>query len=96
LINLGRHSNTGNKTSGVERKTPLVEEFLEEMRTMRKEIEKALRKMNQIMKEMFNKKKGNEKEFAAGELIWINGSQYNDGRLTKKLLFKQTGPFPIV
>ena len=66
------------------------------MRTMRKEIEEALRKMNQIMKEMFNKKKGNEKEFAAGELIWINGSQYNDGRLTKKLLFKQTGPFPIV
>jgi len=48
------------------------------------------------MKERFNKKKKNEKEFAAGELVWINGSQYNNGRPTKKLLFKQAGPFPII
>ena len=96
LINLGRHPNTGNETSGVERKTPSVEEFLEGMRTMRREVEEALRKTNQIMKERFNKKKGNEKEFAAGGLVWIDGSQYNDGRPTKKLSFKRAGPFPVV
>jgi len=45
---------------------------------------------------MFNKKKGNEKEFAAGELVWIDGSQYNNGQLTKKLLFKRAGTFPVV
>jgi len=80
----------------VERKTPSVEEFLEGMRTMRREVEEALRKTNQIMKERFNKKKGNEKEFAAGELVWIDGSQYNDGQPTKKLSFKRAGPFPVV
>jgi len=80
----------------VERKTPSVEEFLEGMRTMRREVEEALRKMNQIMKERFNKKKRNKKEFVAGELVWINGSQYNDRQPTKKLSFKQAGPFPIV
>jgi len=46
----------------VERKTPSVEEFLEGMRTMRREVEEALRKTNQIMKERFNKKKRNKKQ----------------------------------
>ena len=80
----------------MERKTPSVKEFLEGIRTIRREVEEALRKTNQIMKERFNKKKGNEKEFAAGGLVWIDGSQYNDGRPTKKLSFKRAGPFPVV
>ena len=88
MINLGLYPNTGNETSRVERKTPSVEEFLEGIRTTKREVEEALRKMNQIMKERFNKKKGNEKGFAAGELVWINRSQYNNGQPTKKLLFK--------
>jgi len=41
----------------VERKTPSVEEFLEGIRTMRREIEEALRKTNQIMKEMLKEAK---------------------------------------
>ena len=51
MINLGRHPNTGNKTSRVERKTPSVKEFLEGIRTIRREVEEALRKTNQIIKE---------------------------------------------
>jgi len=35
----------------VERKTPSVKEFLEGIRTIRREVEEALRKTNQIIKE---------------------------------------------
>jgi len=57
LINLGRHPNTGKEIEKSRERNPSADKFLEEMSCMRKEIEKALKRTNEVMKQKFTKNK---------------------------------------
>ena len=70
--------------------------FLEGIRETRREVKEALKKTNEIMKRKFNGKKGSKREYRAGELVWVDGSNLSDGHPSKKLSFKRAGPFPVV
>jgi len=96
FVNLGRHPNTGSEIKGTEEKVPTVDEFLEGIRETRREVKEALKKTNEIMKRKFNGKKGSKREYRAGELVWVDGSNLSDGHPSKKLSFKRAGPFPVV
>jgi len=50
FINLGRHLNTGKEVGGTKEKVPSVDEFLEGMSRVRKGVELALKRTNEIMK----------------------------------------------
>ena len=96
FINLGRHPNTGKEIRGLGEKNPSVDEFLEGMSHMRKEVEVALKKTNEVMKQKFDSNKGPEWQFNTGDLVWVDGTHYNTDRPSRKLAFKRASPFPIM
>ena len=57
LINLGRHPNTSKEIEKSKERNPLADKFLEEMSHIRKEVEEALKRTNEVMKQKFNKNK---------------------------------------
>ena len=66
------------------------------MSSMRREVEEALKRTNEMMKQKFNKNKEPEQQLDIGDLVWIDGTHYNMGQASRKLAFKWVGPFPIV
>jgi len=66
------------------------------MERTKREVKMALEKTNKVMEQKFNVGKKTEIDFQKGDLVWVDGSHYNDGRPSKKLSFKRVGPFPII
>jgi len=96
FINLGCYPNTGRKVERSEGNTPSVDTFLEVMERTKREVKIALEKTNEVMERKFNVRKKTEIDFQKGDLVWVDGSHYNDRRSSKKLSFKRVGPFPII
>jgi len=96
FINLGHHPNTGREVERLEGNTPSVDAFLEVIERTKREVKMALEKTNKVMERKFNVRKKTEIDFQKGDLVWVDGSHYNDGRPLKKLSFKRVGPFPII
>ena len=66
---LGRHPNTGKEIEKLGERNPSADKFPEEMSCMRKEVEEALKRTNEMMKQKFNKNKGPERQFDIGDLV---------------------------
>jgi len=96
FVNLGHHPNTGREVKRLEGDTPSVDSFLEVMERTKREVKMALEKTNVVMEQKFNVRKKTEIDFQKGDLVWVDGSHYNDGCPSKKLSFKRMGPFPII
>ena len=66
------------------------------IREIRNEVEEALKKMNVMMKKKWDAKKKSEIERKNGDLVWVDAAHYSTDQLSKKLLTKRLGPFPII
>ena len=96
FVYLGRHPNIhgeGEKSTG---RVPEVDEFVQKIRKAAGEVERALKKTNEVMKKKADKKRGEAIEYTEGDLVWVEGSNINSDRPAKKLAFKRAGPFPVI
>jgi len=69
LVNLGRHPNIGQDTGKITEDSPGTEEFLKTIKEIRNKVEKALKKMNEIMKKKWDAKKKSEIEWKNRDLV---------------------------
>jgi len=72
------------KKKKLEENTPSVDIFLEDMERTKIEVKIALKKTNEVMEQKFNVRKKTEIDFQEGDLVWVDGSHYNDGYPLKK------------
>jgi len=70
-VNIDRHS-TGWEVQGAGSKVLAVDEFIDWMELLRKEVEMALEKTNETMKKQFDIKRGEKQHFKIGGLVWID------------------------
>jgi len=96
FVNLGHHLNIDREVERSEGNTPLVDTFLKVIERTKKEVKMALKKTNEVMEQKFNVRKRAEIDFQEKDLVWVNGSHYNDRRPLKKLSFKRVEPFSII
>lgn len=73
--------------------SPTVEERLEGLKEIRKEIEASQQLANEVMKEQ---SKGNINPFKVGEKVWLNGKNITTNNSSVKLSPKRYGPFEII
>lgn len=73
--------------------SPTVEERLEGLKEIRKEIEASQQLENEVMKE---RSMGNTDIFKIGEKVWLNGKNITTNNPSVKLSPKRYGPFEII
>jgi len=94
MLNAGQNPCMGHepqKTTGLDS----VEKFIEAMKRTREDAESALRKAEEDMKKYYDRKQGKTLQYILGEKVWLDASNIQTGRPTKKLDHKRLGPFPI-
>ena len=96
FVNLVRHPNIHGEGENSTGRIPEVDEFVQKIRKAAEEVERALKKTNEVMKRKADKKRGEAIEDTEGDLVWVEGSNINSDRPAKKLAFKRAGPFPVI
>jgi len=72
-----------------------VEKFVDTMKRTREDAESALKRVADDMKKYYDRKRGKTPQYALGEKVWLDTSNIQTGRPTKKLDHKRLGPFPV-
>ena len=96
FVNLVRHPNIHGEGENSTGRIPEVDEFVQKIRKAAEEVERALKKTNEVMKKKADKKRGEAIEDTEGDLVWVEGSNINSDRPAKKLAFRRAGPFPVI
>jgi hypothetical protein len=93
FLNYGRHPWKGDIST--ETPTPAASQFLQGLERARIEAGAALRNYQENMKEQFDKRRGKERSYSPGDLVWLEGTNITGNRTTKKLSNRRYGLFPI-
>jgi len=72
-----------------------VEKFVDAMKRTREDAESALKRAADDMKKYYDRKCSKTLKYTLGEKVWLDASNIQTGRPTKKLDHKRLGPFPI-
>jgi hypothetical protein len=93
-VNYGRHPYKGTNPRW-EAKSQSAIEFVEHIKKVREETEAALKQSAETMKRNYDKKKGDSREYAPGDKVWLEGTNITTDRPIKKLDDKRHGPFIV-
>ena len=96
MVNLGHHPNTSKNIGLSTKNSPGTEQFLKMIKEIRNEVESALKKTNEMMKQKWDLKRKPEVERSSGDSVWVDVTHYNTNQPSKKLSAKRLGPFPII
>src|SRR5882757_3964357 len=94
MLNTGQNPRMGHKprkSTGLDS----VEKFVDAMKRTREDAEPALKRAADDMKKYYDRKRGKTPKYTLGEKVWLDASNIQTGRPTKKLDHKRLGPFPI-
>ena len=75
--------------------TESVNEFTEQMKTMLEEAKVALAKLKDDMTRYYNQKRVGTPEHNPGDQVYLNASNIQTTRQSKKLSHRHLGPFTI-
>jgi len=95
-MSLRRHSNIYGEEEESTEKVPEVNKFIQRIKEATREVEKVLRKTNEVIKRNADKEQRETIKHKKGDLVWVSGSNINSDQPTNKLAFKRADPFPVV
>lgn len=95
-LNHGRHPNAGFTPQKVKVKNQSAEEFAKKMSRAIEDAKSALKKAADQMKKDYDKKRRPSKEYQVGDKVWLENTNIDSERPSKKLDDKRYGPFEII
>jgi hypothetical protein len=93
-VNYGRHPYKGTNPRW-DAKSQSAIEFVEHIKKVREETEAALKQSAETMKRNYDRKKGDSREYAPGDKVWLEGTNITTNRPIKKLDDKRHGLFIV-
>ena len=75
---------------------PTALEFAENMKKIREEVGSALKKASEDMSKYYDKRRNESRQYKAGDLVWLEGTNLTTERPMKKLDDKHFGPLEKV
>ena len=95
FINYGRHPWKGEPTIPKEGKTS-ISDFIKKFQTIRTDATTAIGKSQEKMIQYYNLRKKPPINYKTGDKVWLEATNIQDARPSKKLSAKRYGPFKIL
>ena len=96
MLNHGHEAYTGVETNHRKSSNVTAEEWLENMKTIQRQAEEALKQAKEAMKRQYDKKRQAAEEYKAGDKVWLDATNLPLEQGTRKLAPKRVGPFEVL
>lgn len=93
-LNYGQHPYKGGEPRGPIR-NQAAEDFVTEIKDIRKEAEAALKQAAETMKHYYDRKRKPSRPYRVGDMVYLEATNINTQRPAKKLDDRRYGPFKI-
>lgn len=95
FADMGRHPYKGTAPA-MPSNNETAQDFADQMVKIRDEVSSALSRSKEDMKKFYDRKRGESKEYKAGDKVWLEGTNISTQRPMKKLDDKRFGPFKVL